>query len=178
MRLLERPKRPKRPLRPCLNPYSTGNEVVGFLKTVEEKAANKVLILILLEMRLLVKIKLENFDNSRELVLILILLEMRLLGRVSTTRESLSNCLNPYSTGNEVVGCSEEHNIIIHSSGLNPYSTGNEVVGIIYQERTYYYYQCLNPYSTGNEVVGITKDAIKHLHGVLILILLEMRLLE
>ena len=48
------------------------------------------------------------------------------------TKPSGESCLNPYSTGNEVVG-----GLIISSlisdlkSGLNPYSTGNEVVGVV-----------------------------------------------
>ncbi len=59
-----------------LNPYSTGNEVVGSLVS-DIKMGNKVLILILLEMRLLEP----NGDNY-----------------------GLIKSLNPYSTGNEVVG--------------------------------------------------------------------------
>ena len=43
-------------------------------------------------------------------------------------QETFLLCLNPYSTGNEVVGQGrrgkEEK-----TSSLNPYSTGNEVVG-------------------------------------------------
>ena len=84
--------------------------------------------------------------------------------------------LNPYSTGNEVVGRrgKEEKTSKLR---LNPYSTGNEVVGrkkSAADEET----KCLNPYSTGNEVVGKQKRSLKKAaKEVLILILLEMRLL-
>ena len=62
-----------------LNPYSTGNEVVG---------------------QTIIK---ENGGTQRA-VLILILLEMRLLVNQVRNGKKVTTCLNPYSTGNEVVG--------------------------------------------------------------------------
>ncbi len=63
-------------------------------------------------------------------------------------------CLNPYSTGNEVVGTSSTCSRT-HRRSLNPYSTGNEVVGIPAAFISLIFeINCLNPYSTGNEVVG------------------------
>ena len=47
---------------------------------------------------------------------------------IRSTVKTPNTSLNPYSTGNEVVG---RVNIPILNTllGLNPYSTGNEVVG-------------------------------------------------
>ena len=53
---------------------------------------------------------------------------MRLLGAQTICSTAFAVCLNPYSTGNEVVGFSENDKLR-YSQGLNPYSTGNEVVG-------------------------------------------------
>ena len=87
-----------------LNPYSTGNEVVGGIELTDEIFGKLVLILILLEMRLLVNRK-KNGTIKIGHVLILILLEMRLLVDVKDTDRKVSGrSLNPYSTGNEVVG--------------------------------------------------------------------------
>ena len=111
----------------------------------------KVLILILLEMRLLVE-EIEDYADTLVAVLILILLEMRLLVYPPDIIIVASQCLNPYSTGNEVVGKKKQESVFGH--------------------------KCLNPYSTGNEVVGATgvpDGSAKN--RVLILILLEMRLL-
>ncbi len=44
-------------------------------------------------------------------------------------KEESKNRLNPYSTGNEVVGPSQFGKFTKNGKGLNPYSTGNEVVG-------------------------------------------------
>ena len=41
-----------------------------------------------------------------------------------------------------------------HQTRLNPYSTGNEVVGYFYISYSCRWDNRLNPYSTGNEVVG------------------------
>ena len=62
----------------------------------------RVLILILLEMRLLEATLSQIIEKFK--VLILILLEMRLLDMVWQFYEVVNNSLNPYSTGNEVVG--------------------------------------------------------------------------
>ena len=43
------------------------------------------------------------------------------------TVQQKSTCLNPYSTGNEVVAKVAKQ-IAEANPGLNPYSTGNEVV--------------------------------------------------
>ncbi len=61
---------------------------------------------------------------------------------------------------------------------LNPYSTGNEVVGNFYTKSKSLKDNCLNPYSTGNEVVGLDEQGFEFHGTVLILILLEMRLLD
>ena len=78
MRLLEIEEMTLEEFLQGLNPYSTGNEVVG---NAEKYICNnflQVLILILLEMRLLVCLY-EKFIGDDVTVLILILLEMRLL---------------------------------------------------------------------------------------------------
>ena len=62
------------------------------------------------------------------MVLILILLEMRLLEKEGGTQRAIFGGLNPYSTGNEVVGRAFLKKRQ-PSHRLNPYSTGNEVVG-------------------------------------------------
>ena len=54
---------------------------------------------------------------------------MRLLDLIAYVLTDDRPCLNPYSTGNEVVGTTKtffEGALV----GLNPYSTGNEVVGV------------------------------------------------
>ena len=45
-----------------------------------------------------------------------------------TSKVHKADCLNPYSTGNEVVGNAKSSKNSFTAS-LNPYSTGNEVVG-------------------------------------------------
>ena len=110
----------------CLNPYSTGNEVVAILYIAFLFTMNNVLILILLEMRLLLtKMNFKQLNQkivlilillemrllqaktrqrkAKNTVLILILLEMRLLPSQNAAKKSQEYCLNPYSTGNEVV---------------------------------------------------------------------------
>ncbi len=70
-----------------------------------------------------------------------------------------ANSLNPYSTGNEVVGLHGRPQKPKKRS-LNPYSTGNEVVGNRDKPLLYSCLGGLNPYSTGNEVVGKTSRGI------------------
>ena len=72
----------------------------------------------------------------------------------------------------------EADGVQLNVNCLNPYSTGNEVVGIVKNGWVQCTKPSLNPYSTGNEVVGGVLNNIKSLdQKVLILILLEMRLL-
>ena len=118
-----------------------------------------VLILILLEMRLLVDFEKVDGPVWAKYVLILILLEMRLLAADIELLASVApESLNPYSTGNEVVGSTSVEVVEPISQGLNPYSTGNEVVGILFMSLCLII-TSLNPYSTGNEVVGAAKAA-------------------
>ena len=80
---------------------------------------------------------------------------MRLLAVIEYSNGYGVKCLNPYSTGNEVVGWVQCTKPTGETYGLNPYSTGNEVVGPL-QKSIKPTLKCLNPYSTGNEVVGVS----------------------
>ncbi len=54
---------------------------------------------------------------------------MRLLAVADcSSKKNYRRSLNPYSTGNEVVGETKKWANLVNF-GLNPYSTGNEVVG-------------------------------------------------
>ena len=76
----------------CLNPYSTGNEVVAILYIAFLFTMNNVLILILLEMRLLLT-KMNFKQLNQKIVLILILLEMRLLQAKTRQRKAKNTVL-------------------------------------------------------------------------------------
>ena len=54
---------------------------------------------------------------------------MRLLDGFGSVIKIICNCLNPYSTGNEVVG-NRMRPVPCSAVSLNPYSTGNEVVAV------------------------------------------------
>ena len=66
MRLLEKKMKVLLIILLCLNPYSTGNEVVGQSSRIGTANNPRVLILILLEMRLLERIK--AIKEHRELM--------------------------------------------------------------------------------------------------------------